>query len=144
MFGLYNTQGGLVSTEETDENGKLAFSTNINEGIVLREHVMYYLQEITPPKGYLLDDTMRWFCFCSNAEDSCETCEEILAGRDALRIPFDQIGIVDAVNEPADFELPTTGGVGAYVYVTLGLILVFSPFVYIIRLRCKNGRRFNL
>jgi uncharacterized surface anchored protein len=43
-FGLFNAQGGLITSDVTDADGKLAFQTNIIEGVVLQEHVLYYLQ----------------------------------------------------------------------------------------------------
>ena len=78
-FGLYNAQGGLITTGITDANGKLTFQTDIIQGIILREHELYYLQEIQPPIVYQLDDTKHWFCFCNETEGTCKTCAEILA-----------------------------------------------------------------
>ena len=46
VFGLYNAQGGLIAKDTTDVYGQIRFQTNIAEGIILREHVLYYLQEI--------------------------------------------------------------------------------------------------
>jgi uncharacterized surface anchored protein len=40
-FGLYNAQGGLISSGVTDASGKLMYRTNIIEGIILREHELY-------------------------------------------------------------------------------------------------------
>ena len=124
-----------------DENGKLVFQSNIIEGIILREHILYYMQELQAPPGYRLDDTKYWFCFCDKTTDTCEVCSEIIAETDATRIPFEQIGKVDVVNEPAYCKLPATGGIGITPYVLCGLILISAPLVYGLSLRRKYERR---
>ena len=140
-FGLYNAQGGLIATGVTNAEGKLMFSTNVTEGIILREHEAYYLQEVRPPPAYKLDETKYWLCFCNGKSNFCQSCNEITAETDAARIPFEQIGKVDAVNEPTNLELPATGGTGIYVYILCGLMFVSGPFVYGFSLRRRNGRR---
>ena len=142
-FGLYNEQGGLITTGVTDKNGNLTFRTNIAQGIVLREHVLYYLQEMFAPLSYQKDDTMYWFCFCDKESDSCDTCNNIISETDAIRIPFEQIGIVDIVNHPSYVELPTTGGSGNYIYILSGLVLTLGPLVYGFSLRRRHRRRFK-
>ena len=141
VFGLYNAQGGLITTDTTDGNGYLLFQTNIIEGIVLREHVLYYIQEIKSPPAYQLDDTKHWFVFCNSASDSCETCRALIGGVDAIRIPFEQIGKVHVVNQPVNCELPSTGGIGVIFYILCGLILISAPLVYGLSLRRKYERR---
>ena len=142
-FGLYNAQNGLIATGLTDANGKLMFQTNITEGIILREHERYYLKEIQAPTAYQLDDTAYWFCFCNNTGDSCDQCSKLLADVEAVRIPFEEIGIIDVVNHPANVELPATGGIGIPLYILCGLSLVFGPLVYGFSLRRRYGRRFQ-
>ena len=140
-FGLYNEHGGLISTDVTDSNGALRFQTNIIEGIVLREHILYYLQELKAPPGYQLDDTKFWFCFCDKLTDSCETCDEIIAGLDATRIPFEQIGKVHVTNELIRYNLPATGGSGEYPLILVGVICIVTPLVYEFIRRRKQERR---
>ena len=142
-FGLYNAQGGLIATGVTNADGKLMFQTNIIKGIVLQEHVLYYLQEIQPPPAYRLDDTKYWFCFCSNTGDTCIECNKLLIDAEAVRIPFEEIGLIDIANYPANVELPTTGGIGTFIYILCGLMLVFGSFVYGFGLRRRYGRRLN-
>ena len=137
VFGLYNEQGGLITTETTDAEGHLLFQTNVIEGIILREHVLYYMQEVHAPPAYQLDDTKYWFVFCNHLNDSCEKCQEVLGETDAIRIPFEQIGKVHAVNQPANCELPATGGIGITLYILCGLILISAPLVYGLSLRRK-------
>ncbi len=143
-FGLYNAQGGLITTGVTDANGKLVFQTNIIEGIVLQEHLLYYLQEIQPPPAYQLDNTRYWFCLCSKTGDTCIECNKVMIDYpEAVRIPFEEIGIINISNYPANVELPATGGRGTNIYILCGLALVLGPFVYGFRLRRRYGRRLN-
>jgi hypothetical protein len=140
-FGLYNAQGGLIASGITNAEGKVRFQTDIAKGIVLQEHVLYYLQEIQPPLAYQLDETKYWFCFCNSTRDSCEECNNILLETDGIRIPFEQVGVVDIVNYPTNVELPGTGGIGTPIYMLCGLILVLGPLVYGFSLRRRYGRR---
>jgi uncharacterized surface anchored protein len=140
-FGLYNAKGGLIASGITNAEGKVRFQTDIAKGIVLQEHVPYYLQEIQPPLAYQLDETKYWFCFCNSTRDSCEECNNILLETDGIRIPFEQVGVVDIVNYPTNVELPGTGGIGTPIYMLCGLILVLGPLVYGFSLRRRYGRR---
>ena len=140
-FGLYNSQGGLITTEVTNADGSLVFKTSIVEGIILREHVLYYIQELRAPPGYRLDDTKYWFCFCDKAGTSCKTCEEVQDGRQALRIPLDQIGKVHVVNEIMNYDLPATGGSGIYPLILASVVLIITPLVYGFILWRKRERR---
>ena len=129
-FGLYNAQGGLITTEVTDRNGALLFQTDIVEGIILREHILYYMQELKAPPGYQLDDAKHWFCFCDEADDACLSCEALMAETGAIRIPFEQIGNIHVTNELMNYDLPATGGPGVYPFILVGVILVITPLVY--------------
>ena len=140
-FGLYNAQGGLITKGVTDTDGKLSFQTNITEGVILQEHVLFYLQEIQAPTAYRLDDTKHWFCFCSDTGDNCIECNKLMLDMEALRIPFEEIGLIDIANYPANVELPSTGGTGTPIYILCGLILVFGPIVYGFSLRRRYERR---
>ena len=140
-FGLYNEQGGLIDTEITNAKGELLFQTSIVEGIILREHIPYYMQELKAPPGYQLDGTKHWFCFCDKSSDFCETCNEVLAGLDAVRIPFEQIGKVNVTNEMMNYDLPATGGPGIYPLILVSVILILTPLVYGFIRRRKQERR---
>ena len=140
-FGLYNAQGGLITTDVTDAKGKLVFQSNIIEGIILREHVLYYMQEREAPPGYQLDDKKFWFCFCNGTEDGCETCAEILSEKDGQRIPIEQIGKVHATNQLANYNLPATGGSGIYPLMLASVIFIITPLVYGFIRRRKQERR---
>ena len=140
-FGLFNEQGGLITTEVTNTNGELLFQTSIIEGIILREHIPYYMQELKAPPGYQLDDTKRWFCFCDEAGDYCEVCNEVLAGLDVIRIPFEQIGKVNVTNQIMYYDLPATGGPGIYPLILVSVMFIVTPLVYESIRRRKQERR---
>ena len=120
----------MIATETTGLNGMLTFQTNIVHGIILREHVLYYIQEIKAPAGYQLDDTKYWFCFCDKKSDSCQVCDEVLAGLDAVQIPFEQINQIPISNELLKYELPATGGSGIYPLILVSVVFVITPLVY--------------
>ncbi|MBR2938168.1 MAG: hypothetical protein IKB80_06745 [Oscillospiraceae bacterium] len=140
-FGLHNAQGGLITTGVTDSNGRLVFQTNVIQGIILQEHMLYYLQEVRPPPAYQLDDTQHWFCFCSDSGNACSECDKLLYDVEAYRIPFEQVGIIDIANYPVNVMLPATGGIGTPIYILCGLVLTIGPLVYGFSLRRKNERR---
>ena len=140
-FGLYNKQGGLIAERTTDENGYILFETKLSEGIILREHELYYMQETEAPVGYMLDNTKHWFVFCDSKSGTCNTCTDVIGNTGAKRIPFEQIGRVDAVNQRTGFELPATGGSGNIFNTLCGLILISAPLVYGLSLRRKYERR---
>ena len=140
-FGLFNAQGGLISTGVTDANGLLAFQSNLTNGIILREHILYYMQELRAPSGYRLDDTKHWFCFCNAPTDTCSLCDGVIADIDAFRIPFEQIGKVDFSNQILSYELPDTGAPGIYPLILVGAIFIITPLVYRFDRRRKRERR---
>jgi len=131
----------MITSGVTDANGELAFITNIEKGIILREHVLYYMQELQAPPGYRLDDTKYWFCFCDKISATCEVCSEIIAEMDAIRIPFEQIGKVHAANELMNYVLPATGGPSSYPLILASVIFIIAPLVYsFIRRRTRERR----
>lgn len=140
-FGLYNAHGGLIATDVTDANGELIFQSNIIEGIILREHILYYMQELRAPPGYQLDSTKHWFCFCDKTDESCEICNALIAEKDAARIPLEQIGKVNVTNAMLNYALPSTGGPGIYPLMLVSVILIITPLVYRFLRRQKQGRR---
>ena len=140
-FGLFNEEGGLITTDVTDENGELLFETNIIQGIILREHIPYYMQELKAPPGYKLDHTKYWFCFCNDTGDTCKICDQVLIGKDAVRIPFEQIGKIHVENEIMDYDLPATGGPGIYPLILASVLFIVTPLVYGFIQRRKQERR---
>ena len=140
-FGLFNAQGGQITTKITDELGQLFFETDTTNGIILREHQLYYMQELQAPPGYQLDDTLHWFCFCNNPDDTCDTCTTVMEGKNATRIPYGQIRVIYLTNEIMQYDLPATGGPGIYPLILASVMFVIIPLVYGSVPRRKQGRR---
>jgi hypothetical protein len=141
VFGLFNAQGGQSASGVTDEEGRLLFQTNIVEGIILLEHVPYYIQELQAPPGYQLDSSKHWICFCNDPADSCETCDTVLAATSGARIPHTQVGIVDVSNERASYDLPATGGSGIYPIVMASVTFIVTPLAYFSVEKFKRKRQ---
>jgi hypothetical protein len=140
-FGMFNEAGGLITKGTTDANGRILFETNVANGIVLREHVLYYLQELRAPPGYQLDDTKHWFCFCDQTDESCEIYKDLLKDKDIVRVPFKETGRIDAENELMTYNLPSTGGPGIYPLILVSVTFLVAPLVYMSVRRRKRERR---
>ena len=141
IFGLFNEKGGLITSDETVDDGTILFETNITEGIILREHLLYYIQELKAPPGYQLDETKRWFCFCDKADDSCATCDQVMAGTDAFRIPHEDDKRIHVQNVQLHYNLPSTGGPGVYPLILVSVVFVVTPLVYGFIKRRRQERR---
>lgn len=141
-FGLFNERGGRITSDVTDAEGNLRFETNVTDGIILREHVLYYMQEMEAPPGYQLDDKKYWFCFCNNTKASCEECEKVMKDTDAFRIPHETIGKAEAVNVPTNYNLPATGGWGIYpLLMTSGMLIITVLLLGFIQRRKLERRK---
>lgn len=128
-FGLYNEHGGLITSGVTDANGELLFQTDIINGIILREHILYYMQELKAPAGYMLDETKYWFCFCDKETGTCQICKEVEQSHGAASIPSEQLGKVHVANELLNYTLPATGGPGTKPYIAGGTVLFFGAAI---------------
>ena len=140
-FGLYNDRGGLIAVGTTDENGKAYFETDIKNGVVLREHKVYYLQELEAPKGYKLDETKHKFTFCNKKEGTCDVFAELDQEHDLERVKFEDEGHIDVTNEILNYDLPETGGIGVYPIILTSVIFIITPLVYRFIRRRKRERR---
>lgn len=140
-FGIFNENGHLITEDYTDENGEIIFKTNIINGIVFREHVLYYIQELEAPPGYKLDDTKHWFCFCNTPDNSCTVFKDIVAETNAFRVPYKEIGEIPITNEIANYDLPSTGGIGIYPLILVSVMFIITPLVYTFIRRRKRERR---
>lgn len=123
VFGLYNQNGGLIASRTTDANGDILFETNVTEGVILRDHELYYIQEIKAPDGYIRDDTKHWICFCVYADaNECTFTPPIDV--EYKRIPENDIFYGNIYNSTYGYELPRTGGGGTQYYTAGGLVLI--------------------
>jgi hypothetical protein len=141
VFGFYNEHGGLITTGTTDENGGLVFQSNITNGIVLRDHVPYYVQELRAPPGYQLDSSKHWICFCDETDEWCEECARLEETVGTTRILHDQTGNIELKNEIMNYDLPATGGPGIYPLMLASVTFIAIPLVYKFTRRRKRERR---
>ena len=140
-FGLFNEQGNLIIEGISDRNGKILFITDVTNGIILKEHVLYYVQELEAPPGYRLNEHQYWFTFCSSKDGTCSEFKDVIAGTDAVRIPFETIGELEIINDPIQYDFPETGGIGVYPIMLVSVAFIITPLVYIFILRRKRKRR---
>ena len=140
-FGLFNAQGGLITKATTNDEGKAYFETDIEKGIVLREHKIYYVKELTAPPGYMLDDTIHEFTFCSRADGNCDIYNDLKEEHGLIIVSFDTVGHIDVTNKLANYDLPSTGGIGIYPLLLASAIFVITPLVYRFIRRRKRERR---
>lgn len=140
-FGLFNDQGGLITTGITDAEGKVFFQTDIQNGIVFREHKIYYVQELEAPPGYMLDKTIHKFCFCNQADGECDTFNDLREEHDLTRVPFDTTGHIDITNQIINYYLPATGGTGIYPLILASVVFIITPLIYRFLRRRKRERR---
>ena len=143
VFGIYNANGGLITSTTTGDDGYILFKTDLEKGIILREHQLYYIEETQVPAGYQPDDTRHRFVFCNSAADSCTTCQALLGSTNGIRIPAERIEQLHIANQPIMTELPATGGIGMTLHILCGAPLVAAPLVYGLSLRRRHERRFK-
>ncbi|MBO5725779.1 MAG: hypothetical protein J6S00_01800 [Clostridia bacterium] len=144
VFGVYrryDDHDGLIAVGTTDENGAILLETDLENGIVFREHVLYYVQELRAPPGYALDDTKYWFCFCNSPEGQCDSYTDVTHGLDVMRIPFETVGEIHITNHPLNYDLPATGGIGVIPFIIVSIILIVIPLIYRCIKRRKRERR---
>ena len=141
LFGLYNVHDGQITTATTGDDGFCFFRTNIIQGIIFREHELYYIQELQSPPGYQLDDTKHWFVFCNNTADTCEQCATLMGEQTAVRIPYNQVGPLNITNEIMNYDLPATGGPGIYPLILVSVLFITTPLVYASVQRHKRARK---
>ena len=139
VFGLFSENGSLIAIRETDENGQLEFATKVSDGIILREHTLYYIQELRAPNGYVLDDTKHWFVFCMGATlDNCDFKADVDFAY--KRIPTENVFYGDIYNSTYGYELPETGGAGTQQYTTGGLLVIITATALLLY-RTKRYRK---
>ena len=72
---------------------------------------------------------------------SCAACERVMAGIDALRIPFEQLEKVHVTNEILSYNLPDTGGSGIFPLMLASAMCIVAPLVVGCIRRRKRERR---
>lgn len=147
VFGLYTAEGDILMKKyKTDDHGLAQVKTDTSSNVILRTHVLYYLQELEAPDGYRLDDTKHYFWFCNNQEvQQCSKTEVYTQEHNAtcvytfktgdgmidLQIPNEKI--------PDEYELPETGGPGT-LPVCIGGLTLLSSAGYLLYRKAKRRR----
>ncbi|MCC8066852.1 MAG: hypothetical protein LIO94_07095 [Clostridiales bacterium] len=143
-FVIYNMNGVQLTIITTDNVGKASAKTDTSAGIIFTEHTLYYLQEITPPAGCVLDTTKYYFWFCNNSGNSCTTCDNLEAslpsGSECNQLAATG-GIITVKNEKEKgYELSSTGGPGTGCYYFFGLLLIAGAWIILRSRKAWMGR----
>ena len=131
-----------------DSNPIKRVTTNSSGEILMNElqYGYYYLKEITPPTGYVLNPARIDFAIL---EDNYQELQILTVANTKDNIlepiyierPFEEISKLTINNDKAPaFELPSTGGAGAFVYTLTGILLT-SAAVLLFIVTNKNNRR---
>ena len=122
-FGLYSSDDNeLIAEEVTDSNGLATFDA------ILDPEQTYYVQEISAPSGYQLNDAK--FTVKADPEDGQF---KLLVGE------ITQVGIENMPSgKDQGLTLPTTGGAGTVALTAAGVVLVAGAAAFIVRSRKQN------
>ena len=141
-FELCMSNGEIIAKGTTDTNGDLSFKTDVAAGIILREHMEYYIRESKAPEGYKADENKHWVVFCDGTDD-CEKCFAFKKTySEIVRVPASRGVTVEMENTTFSYELPATGSVGTLWYTIGGLLLMAVSLLSGYVLRRKKERRF--
>lgn len=161
-YGIFSSQGELLSTVVTDENGDAQFTGKPSEGFILSDNMLYYLEETAAPEGYQVSGTRYWFYYSSSDKEIVDSLidtarfEGFYRDSDVLADPIPNRGYTetpvsgsdtDIVAEPIQvqdqriwYELPETGSTGTRMYTIAGLLLTGSAVTALYREKCKKRR----
>ena len=96
------------------------------KNIIFKLHAPYYLQEISAPEGYLLDETKHWFYICPSTDTTCEQCASVPKHEGMIKAPEQEIHATNTFGGPI---LPNTGGVGGGMYTVGGTLLMLAALI---------------
>lgn len=146
-YGLYSSNGELLLTGTTDDEGGISFKGNPSAGVMLASEYLYYLQEIEAPEHYELSDTRYWFYFEGSDQDSINALLEKADVEGIYREddegPVEIAGngetgnTVKVQDRLIQYELPETGGSGTKMYTIMGIVLICGAACVLYR---KNER----
>lgn len=162
-YGIFSSQGELLSTVVTDENGNAQFTGKPSEGFILSDNMLYYLEETAAPEGYQVSGTRYWFYYSSSDKEIVDSLidtarfEGFYRDSDVLEDPIPNRGYTEtsvsgsdtgSVAEPIQvqdqriwYELPETGSTGTRMYTIAGLLLTGSAVTALYREKCKKRRK---
>ena len=142
-FGLYTNSGALIAEQETGDDGTCKFATNVSQGLIFRTNMMYYIQEISPPEGYDVNNACYRFYFSEGVNTALEDdTRSKYPGAEITHVEqgSDRRYLADlTVTDEKLFTLPETGADGTGFYVTAGMVLLaVSAGIYIIVRKLKQ------
>ena len=163
-YGLYSSNGELLLTGTTDENGTILFRGNPLAGVMLASDYLYYLQEIKAPEHYELSDTRYWFYFkdeeWNNWNDDKQAdylnainillekadMDDIYRpGKDVAPVGLpegEETGnTVKVQDRLIQYELPETGGSGTKMYTIMGIVLIWGATCVLYKKMRDGGKQ---
>lgn len=151
VFGLYtedpsqNTAAKPVQTVTTDTTGRMNF-TKLDEGL-------YYIKETQAPAGYSLNKTVHTVeilteynkdgtlkTFSIKIDGTATTTFEATYENKTIKNIETKADNPTLINNTTTPELPTTGGMGTYLFTGIGVALLAGAAVMVTVLRKKNGQ----
>lgn len=142
VFGLFAENGEKITEGTTDKNGEISFVTNVSNGIILREHIPFYIMEIKAPSGYITDETKHWIFFCAE-DDSCNADDQLYSKYEGIvRFTSDKSERLTITNRHG-YYLPETGRHGCLIYISGGTGIMILTLLWAYRIRRKRERRQN-
>lgn len=121
VYGLYTEDGYEMARGTTANGGLYIFKTDVRRNISFQSNKLYYIKELTAPKGYSLDTSKHWFYF---AENKIQKFENAHPGISFYKVS-DNGGYAAEMKltDEKGMELPETGGYGTVIYTMAGVIL---------------------
>lgn len=163
-YGLYSSNGELLLTGTTDDEGRISFKGNPSVGVMLASEYLYYLQEIEAPEHYELSDTRYWFYFkdeeWNNWNDDKQAdylnainillekadMDDIYRpGKDVAPVGLpegEETGnTVKVQDRLIQYELPETGGSGTKMYTIMGIVLIWGATCVLYKKMRDGGKQ---
>ena len=150
-YGLYSSNGELLLTGTTDDEGRIVFKGDPSAGVMLASGYLYYLQEIEAPEHYELSDTRYWFYYEGSDIDvinellSIADFEGIYRESDMAPVEIAGNGTTDNTVAVQDrliqYELPETGGSGTKMYTIMGIVLIWGATCVLYKKMRDGGKQ---
>ncbi|MEE0930605.1 MAG: Ig-like domain-containing protein [Acutalibacteraceae bacterium] len=139
VYGLYSEDGYEMARGTTANGGLYLFKTDVRQGVTFQSNKLYYIKELTAPRGYSLDTAKHWFYF---AENEIGEFQEAHPGISFYQVPSDGGYAAEMkLTDEKGMELPETGSYGTVIYTIAGVILSCGAAYVLYKkfLRWKEG-----